>query len=311
MKKIILLLAAITIIFSAFIYLYIPTTINLSSYTKINCPSEAINRFLANKENIKKWRIGKFKNDSIFSFKNISNIVQNTNAFGVTIKSFADASTNLLGTITTQSSRTDTSILLMKYASFNTSNNPFERVRKYRNALTLKKQMDAILSSIKTITENTKIIYGFDVEHSKVKDSVYIFTEAMLNHYPAPVEVNNLINKLKEYIVKNNVAENDFPMLNVHQENINEYTVMLAIPISHGIPTTADIKIKRMFLGNLLIAKITGGQSTIDAAEKSFKYYVTDFGFVSPAIPYQSIATDRVKEQDTSKWITYLKYPVF
>ena len=66
-----------------------------------------------------------------------------------------------------------------------------------------------------------------------------------------------------------------------------------------------------MILGNILEAKVVGGPATIEKGEIAMKNFAKDYGKVSPAIPFQLLVTDRNKEQDTSKWITYLKYPVF
>jgi hypothetical protein len=41
------------------------------------------------------------------------------------------------------------------------------------------------------------------------------------------------------------------------------------------------------------------------------KNYVEDNKKTSPAIPYQSLITNRLTETDTTKWVTKLYYPVF
>jgi hypothetical protein len=38
--------------------------------------------------------------------------------------------------------------------------------------------------------------------------------------------------------------------------------------------------------------------------------YKDDYQRVSPAIPFYSLITDRLKEPDSSKWITKIYFPV-
>ncbi len=310
MKKILIVLTVIIVVVLLFAYLFIPSSIIVSSQKKIICPTVAINRLLEKKENLAKYLMLDKKNDSIFSHDNITNTIVRANQFGVSLLSNIDEY-NLRGIIITIGSNVDTSIVQMQYEPILCSNNPFSRIVSYFKARALKSQADYILSSLKSFAENVKNVYGFYVVKTKVKDSVYIFTEATFNHYPTNGNVDSLINKLRNYVAKNNGIESDFPMLNINTENKKDFTAMVAIPLKNSLPITTDIKIKRMFLGNLLTAKIVGGQSTIANAEGAFKNYVTDFGFVSPAIPYQSLETDRVKEADSNKWITTLKYPIF
>ena len=66
-----------------------------------------------------------------------------------------------------------------------------------------------------------------------------------------------------------------------------------------------------MVLGNILVGEVKGGLSTILNAEKQLANYVFDYGKASPAIPFQSLVTDRSLEADSSKWITRLNYPIF
>jgi hypothetical protein len=62
--------------------------------------------------------------------------------------------------------------------------------------------------------------------------------------------------------------------------------------------------------GNILITEIKGGSASIDKAFKEMENYVSDYRRTPPAIPFQSLVTDRMKEPDTSKWITRIFYPV-
>lgn len=86
---------------------------------------------------------------------------------------------------------------------------------------------------------------------------------------------------------------------------------MVAIATEKELTGTSRFKVKKMVLGNILFAVAKGGLWSIQKSEKQLFYYVTDYHKSSPAIPFQSLITDRSAEPDTNKWQTGLYYPVF
>jgi hypothetical protein len=62
--------------------------------------------------------------------------------------------------------------------------------------------------------------------------------------------------------------------------------------------------------GNILVTDVNGGPSAIKYAFDRLEEYVSDTKRIPPAIPFESLITDRRKERDTSKWITRIYYPV-
>jgi hypothetical protein len=65
-----------------------------------------------------------------------------------------------------------------------------------------------------------------------------------------------------------------------------------------------------MILGYILVGEVKGGMVTVAAAEKRMADYAFDHQKTAPAIPFQSLITDRMQEKDTGKWITRIYYPV-
>ena len=101
-------------------------------------------------------------------------------------------------------------------------------------------------------------------------------------------------------------------MLNVLKFDNSHFEVMTAIPVDKALPETSEFAPKFLLKGgHILEAQIQGGPYTIENSLKEFENYRADYKFTSPAIPYQLLVTDRVKETDTTKWITRLYYPVF
>jgi hypothetical protein len=63
--------------------------------------------------------------------------------------------------------------------------------------------------------------------------------------------------------------------------------------------------------GNLLIADVKGGPNTVNDAFEEVRMYMKDHKLVAPAMPFESMVTDRYLEKDTAKWVTKIYYPIF
>jgi hypothetical protein len=66
-----------------------------------------------------------------------------------------------------------------------------------------------------------------------------------------------------------------------------------------------------MIAGNILVAEVKGGPYTVTNAFNSLHDYVTDHDLQSPAIPFQSLITNRLQQPDSTKWITKIYYPIY
>ena len=310
MKKWIFYSITLIVVAAGSFFLLIPSSIEIAGFTTVNCPSASIGRIFEQKGSIKKWWPGIVINDSVLSLQDTRYFIKNSNSLSINlIASFGNIS--LTAEIAAILLKKDSSAIQWKYQAFNTRLNPIARIASYQKALVLKKQMKLALDGLKQFADSTQNIYGISIVASKVKDSSLISTKKAYSHIPTNQDISELVQILKQYIVKNGGIEKDYPMLNIRVNEENKYEAMVAIPLEKDIPIKGDIIIKKMVLGNILIAKVTGGQVSIAHGEAALKAYAKDYGKISPAIPFQQLVTDRFKETDTSKWITYLKYPVF
>ncbi|HLL44934.1 MAG TPA: hypothetical protein VK369_17410 [Segetibacter sp.] len=98
-------------------------------------------------------------------------------------------------------------------------------------------------------------------------------------------------------------------MLHVRKTG-NGYETMVAIPVNRLLESNRQFVFKRMVPGNILVSEVNGGVFTVQEARRQMDNYVEDNELTSPAIPFESLITDRLKEKDTSKWITKLYYPI-
>ena len=193
-----------------------------------------------------------------------------------------------------------------------TSSNPFTRFSQYRYAKVTEKNMGEILKAMKAFLEKTKNIYGVEIKETLVTDSVLISIRRSFEHYPNVREIDAMIQDLRKYIIQNNGIEKNLPMLNVQKLDSSHYEAMSAIPVDKALPRTPEFAPKFLLKGgNILEAQVQGGLYTIETSLQEIENYRSDYKYNSPAIPYQLLVTDRLKETDTTKWITKLYYPVF
>ena len=306
MKKILIGLVLSMAFLLAAVYLFIPHKIKIEAIVPLNAAVPGVLRTLENDSNWKRWWPGEtpfaYNEESYFIRGNIFNV------FDIDIYTDKDTINSRMELVFV---KTNTMMILWNAEQVH-SNNPFKRFTQYRHAKEMEKNLKAILQSMKAFLEKRENIYGFDIKEILVKDSVLISTRRTFDHFPNTQEVDAMIQSLKKYIVQNNAIEKNLPMLNVVKLDSSHYKAMTAIPVDRALPETNEFAPKFLLKGGYILeAQIQGGPFTIENSLKEFENFRADYKFNSPAIPYQLLVTDRVKEADTTKWITRLYYPVF
>ena len=306
MKKGLIILLTFAGLAVGAVYIFIPSEIKVTAVSSIALSSRAAYRNLAEESNWGKWWPG----ERAFQYKRQTYRITKKmfDAFELTISLKNDSLRTILQLIPVNTDSVDFSW----DCKLTAGNNPVERIRQYRNALSVKKNMDTLLSRMNSFLEKEDNIYGFMVKKVKVADSVLISTRRSFDHYPDAMEVEDMIQKLRTYIGTQKATEKNYPMLNVLQVSQTDYEAMVAIATDRELAATKDFAPKEVFKGGkLLEAEIKGGPFTIRKAMSEFENYKEDYQYSSPAIPYQLLVTDRMKETDTTKWVTRLYYPVF
>jgi hypothetical protein len=120
------------------------------------------------------------------------------------------------------------------------------------------------------------------------------------------------IKQLKDQARAQGAKETNFPMLNVNQTDDKQYETRIALPIDKLINPVERSSINKLVRGgNLLVADVKGGPNTVHNAFSQVKIFMKDYGLISPAMPFESLVTDRSVEKDTAKWVTKIYYPIF
>jgi len=306
MKKIVLILLTIAVLAILSSYIFVPSKIKISAVATGHTSTDAAYRFLSDESNWEKWWPG----SEPFSANGI-NFRLNKKMFDIFELDLTDKNDTIKSYLQLLPGDKD----LTGYNWFcemNAGNNPINKWQRYFKATRIKKTFDHLLNSLKEKLEQEKILYGFTVKRVKVVDSVLLTIHSQFDHYPDEKEIDTMIRKLRKYITDLNGVEKNYPMLNVNPVGKNDYEAMVAIPTKWALPPSGSIGPKLVLKGgNLLETEIKGGPWAIRKAFEQFQNYRADFQILSPAIPYQQIITDRVKEMDTTKWITRLYYPVY
>lgn len=194
---------------------------------------------------------------------------------------------------------------------FAATSNPFTRIKNYFNTHNLEKDLSIILHAADTFSSSVRNLYGYDIQKKLVADSILVFTSESVKGYPDNNKIYSLVDALKDYVRQHAALETGYPMLNIYTPDSISYVVKVAIPVNKRLPDTGKIKYRWMLGGgNILITEVNGGPHEINKAYTQIRQYMTDYQRIAPAIPFESMVTDRRLQPDTGKWITRIYYPV-
>ena len=286
----------------------IPEKETYSYRTAFKCTNNSAIRLLHDSIQWKKWWVGKQESNSIYSFNNRNYHFQQMTLPGIEAKtSIGDDSVSSFFHVYPYN--VDSSHFEWSYV-FAYSSNPFTKIKQYLELRSLKKDFKQFLVAAKPFFEDEKNTYGMKIETQRVKDSTLISLKKTFDHYPTTEEVYSLVTDVKNYIKAKGGEESNAPMLNIFSTTDNQYDVMVGIPTKADVAEEAPFIRKKMILGYILVGDVKGGMVTVAAAEKRMADYAFDHQRTAPAIPFQSLITNRMQEKDTSKWVTRIYYPV-
>jgi effector-binding domain-containing protein len=310
MKKLLIALVSLVILFLASVYLLIPSSIVVSKVEYVSSYQDGMIRFFKDGDRIKKWwkTFGTI-HDSVFSYngydytinKNLNNLIS------INIHSGNNEFKTMLVLLAIEK---DSSAFHWE-TTIDAGINPITRILEYTSAKKLKENMSQVSYHLKNFLDKNENIYDIKVEEVNLKDSLLISTKTILSDYPTTPRIYQEVEKLKQYIHSLNGDVTDSAMLHIEQKDAKHYELMVGLPVNKVVPETKDISIKKMPFGkSMFITNIKGGINTVEKAMEQLKIYQMDTQRASPAIPYEMMITNRLQETDTTKWITRLYFPV-
>ncbi|MES2775508.1 MAG: GyrI-like domain-containing protein [Bacteroidota bacterium] len=306
----VLLLAAI-----AASYVFIPGVIRFSKIEKVPANSEEVFIHFADSVLRQKWMnktpgetFG--KNDgNLFVFKNDSFEILNIHAPAFNVLIGNDA-TKLNSQVLMVPEGVDSTIIIWE-SEITAGSNPISRIGNYLKASKIKSRFSEILESYHSYVSVPANVYSFPIETTKVKDTILITQRKLFRSSPTIAEVYSMVEKLEGYAKTNGAELTNAPMLNITVLDSTQIQCTVAIPIDKVIAKEGDMYISKMVPGKILVETVKGGPATIKYAYQRLLDYFRQHKHISPALSFESMVTNRVKEADTSKWVTKIYYPIF
>lgn len=303
MKKGLLIFAGIVL--AACIYLFTLDNTFESEFTT-DIPIFATERQLLDTKQWTKWWHGKKYSDSTYHLGNRP--VKIRNFLATNFKIWDDNTSATTSVSFIQVSQTKTAFTFR--GSYPLSKNIFTRINQYRDLNNWKNEQKKLVEKMRSFFSSIPSMYGFNIEMKKVLNSPHISMVSEFDHKPSNEEVYQMFDQIQQYVESLQHKTKDHPIMNIFAED-GKYRVMTAYATDTILPSFGPFQLKQMVLGNILIAEVKGGHSTIDRCMQQVDQYVKDYGKSSPAIPFQRWITNRRKETDSTKWITTVNYPVF
>jgi hypothetical protein len=303
------LLLTISILALLIAILFLPPSIMERNNTiTVACPTTAVTRYITSLERWNDWMPGNQVGDSIWKIGD-----KDFRISTVLLNGFQALSTDQKVLIDLQfvpaANKQTTFTLRTQYAL---TFNPIKRILAWITGGDIRNLNDHILNSLcRDFFSDPKRVYGMEIQKGKVTNFSWISTKASFTHYPSTEEVYAQIDALEAYIKAQKAEAKGETILHVQQLSPSVYDLMVAIPTDRDLPSTSRFQLKNMILGSLLSATITGGPEKVRIAEQELENYVKDQQLVSPAIPFQSLVTDRRQLADSTQWISKVNYPIF
>ena len=312
MKKIFTIVTVILATIVVVIYILIPTKMSFFVTKTMATSTGTLERLVGTKSERAKWIVNEENplGSNQYFIKSCTLSFPNKNSFEKNIiVEYKD-----IRIACTATSQPIDSLLSYNWAfTHSTTLNPITRIKDYSSLKHIEKVLTDLQTDLGVVANNKKAAYGFDIQIQKLTDSTIITLRENTNQYPSVDQIYAAIDKLNNYALEKKALPTNVPMLNVSKINKNSYSFLVALPVNKDLSNEGNIVSKRMFAGGKVLVSdsIMGDIKTIENAIVSFENYKTDVNFMSPAIAYQSLITNRQLVRDSTTWITKLYYPVY
>lgn len=310
MKKWLITLIVVVLVFFLTAYIFIPSQFTISNIVLVKANSNSVYRCLTNETSWGNFFGEKIKNNN---FKRGNTIFKVNKQLMQGIEmSIKEKGASLQGLIEVLPLSNDSTGIRWT-ANIENGTNPFKKIKNYFIAQHVKIITVDMLNNMQKFLENEKNIYGISVYSTNVKDTLLITTKTVFKNYPSVENIYSLINMLQRYAKANGAMQTDYPILSIRTSDSLNYETLAGLPVNKELKNYNSILYKEMPSTGRLLAtnKVQGGPYTISKAFKSLQNYFEDHKYISPAVPFQSIITNRMQEKDTAKWITVIYHPVY
>lgn len=299
MKKWVISFFILLIVAIASIYLFIPSSLTISSVRVLNCTPGGSFRTISDE---KKWA-NLFPADTA-KFK-IKNSLVNT----IYVSIHHDD--EIINSVIYLLPYNNDSTAVQWQCKIGTSNNPFTRIQRYQSAVAVKNDMDKLLDNLRCFVQKSENIYGFKIERSTFTDTLLLAVKSTASNYPTTSELYQHVDALRASIANQKAVVTGSPMVNITRLDSTHYQFMVALPVDRALPDNQPFIFRRMIPGSFVTTEVKGGPYIVKEALYQMQVYINDNRETSMAIPFEYHITDRQAASDTTKWITKIYAPVF
>ena len=312
MKRILYTLLTILLLFIIYSYSFVPSEMVISKTVFAKANKQAMLRKLMNEAEWRHWWPGDQKIQDgklIFNYNKVNyQIVKKLySGFDLSLSKDAFELYSMLSFIPLS---TD-SVEINWISTVHNSYNPVKRLQQYLKVKSLSRDMDVILNDLRPFIERQENLYGFSINEVYVKDTLLVAVKERSQTYPSVQMIYDLIGKLKKYAKENHAQETNYPMLHINALDDVHFETMVAIPVNKELKGSGGILYKQMVAGKILVTEVKGGPSTVKNAQAQIENFMADYHRTAPAIPFESLITDRTLVTDTNQWRTRVYYPVY
>ena len=313
MKKWLIGIGLVLVIATACIYVFIPRELEVSSMSLVRCNPQAVFRQVGHGGNWVGWWPGdQREGDGKAAYRYAGDVYSvSASSYPLTEVAILHAGAEIKSRMSVLSLSNKDSAAIYWQCRLSAGEGPIQRLRQYLFAHKLKGSMNGVLSKLRPFLEDERNIYGMNIGEASTKDTFLVATKAFLPGYPSTPDIYRLLGELREYIVREGAVENGYPMANVTKLSDSGFQLMAAIPVDRPLRDKGAIFYRRLVPGKFLAAEVKGGDRSVRAGFDRLQEYVSDHQRTVMAIPFQVIVTDRMKEPDTTRWVTRWYCPVF
>ena len=313
MKKLILFVLFPLFIVVAGIYILIPGTYKISRSVAVKANTDAVYRLLMKEEQWANWWPG----NAASKLMEKEGLLYKDQLYKLDKKLFYAFSVQIIDEDSAMNSIvhllpvSTNSVKIEWTAEGNRSGNFFNVLPQYIAWKRREDQMGELLQQLQSYLNKPEHIYGSVIQEERVKDSVIVTSNFTTNRYPTTAEIYELVNKIKSFVKEKGATETGHPMLNI-KESEKGFYIMVGIPVNTNLNSdNKAFQVKKMVLGNILTTEVMGGPYTVQNALTQMRLFINDNKMASPAIPFESLVTNRLQQPDSTQWITKIYYPVF
>jgi hypothetical protein len=291
----------LVLLFIAGIYTFIPQNLDLSAIAYSHCTASGAYRIVSDQTQWRSWQPDNSTGDSFSIIKKMYN------SLDIHIHS---GNTSVNSTLHLLPLSAD-SLALQWQCRLPDGDNPFTRLAQYRKAVTMKKNMSAVLAQLASFLSDTKNVYGYSIQRTSTIDTFLVATKSVFPGRPATPDIYRLVETLKKYTAGQGAKQTGPPIMNVTQQDDHGFQLMVALPTDRPLAGNHDIFFRKMIPGAFMVADVTGGDHSVLHALQQMHFYFDDYKKTSMAIPFAALITNRMQEPDTARWVTRIYAPVY